>query len=401
MNIYERFGIKPIICVSGPKTRNGGSLMEEEALKAMYDAAHYSVNMFELEAVASKIIAQKTHAEAGLVTCGCFHSLTLAAAACICGFNVSKMNRLPDTTGIPHEFLMPWHQMSGYDHSIKAAGGKIIPVGLENRTFHPYEVVTITARDVEAEIDDENTVGILYAARHGSHPPLQEVIKVAKRYQVPVIIDAAAQVPPVENLHRFIDMGADLVCISGGKGIRGPQASGILCGKKELISSAAMQMLDMGIKPFDEWEPPKDFILKEKLRGRPAHGIGRGSKVSKEAIIGLLVALENLNSDKLKQKFGYLKNLLEQIGSLTKEIEGVETQMSEEYKDAYPMLMVKINEKKLGKSVNDVVKELKTNYIFPRDDYKDKGFFYIHSGDMNEKTAKIVGEKLFQILKTK
>lgn len=400
MNIYERFRVKPIICVSGPKTRTGGSLMEEEVLKAMYDAAHYSVDIFELEAAASKIIAQKTHAEAGLVTGGCFHSLTLAAAACICGFSVSRMNRLPDTAGIPHEFLMPWHQISGYDHSIKIAGGKIIPVGLENRTFHPYEVVTTTARDVEAEIDDKNTVGIIYAARYGSHPPLQEVIKVAKKYQVPVIVDAAAQVPPVGNLHRYIDMGADLVCISGGKGIRGPQASGILCGKKDLIISAVMQMLDMGIDPFDEWEPPKDFILKEKLRGRPAHGVGRGSKVSKEAIIGLLVALDNLDSDKFKKKAKYLRSLLEQIDCLIKDIEGVETQMSEEYKDAYPMLMVKINEKKLGKSTKDVVRELKKDRIFPRNDNKDKNFFYIHSGDMNEKIAKIVGEKLFQILKT-
>lgn len=399
MNIYERFGVRPIINVAGTKTRYGAALMEEEALKAMNEAANYSVNLFDLEAAASKIIAQKTHAEAGLVTCGAFASLTLAAAACMCGLNVNKMNSLPDTTNFPHEFIMPWHQISGYDHSIKVAGGKIIPVGIQPDTPHPNEVTKITVRDVEAEVN-EDTVGIVYAARYGSHPPLQEVIKLAKRYQVPVIVDAAAQIPPVENLHRFIDYGADLICFSGGKGIRGPQASGILCGRKELICSAVMQMLDMAIRPFDEWEPPAEFkLLKEKLRGRPAHGIGRGAKVSKEAIIGLLVALENLDSDKFKQKAEYLKSLLNKISTLIKDLEGVEIQMSEEYKNAYPMLMVKIDEKKLGKSANDVVKELEDSNIFPRDNYKDSGFFYIHSLNMNDKISKIVGEKLFHILK--
>jgi len=399
MNIYEHFGINSIINVAGTKTRYGGALMEKDALKAMNEAAHYSVNLFDLEAAASRVIARKTHAEAGIVTCGAFASLTLAAAACICGFNVHRMNSLPDTSNFPNEFIMATHQISGYDHSIAVAGGKIIPVGIQPDTPYPNEVSGIAVRDFEAETN-ENTAGIVYASRNGSRPPLSEIIKLAKRYQIPVIVDAAAQVPPVENLYQFIDAGADLVCFSGGKGIRGPQGSGILCGKKELICSAVMQMLDMAIESFDEWKPPEEFkLLKEKLRGRPAHGIGRGAKVSKEAIIGLLLALENLDSDKFKQKTEYLRSLLSKISSLVKDIEGVEIQMSEEYKNAYPMLMVKIDEKKLGKSANDVVKELEDSNIFPRDNYKDGGFFYLHSLNMNEKISKIVGEKLFHILK--
>ena len=398
MNIYEHFGVSPIINVAGTKTRYGGALMEEDALKAMNEAAHYSVNLFDLEAAACRIIAQKTHAEAGIVTCGAFASLTLAAAACICGFNVHRMNSLPDTSNFPNEFIMATHQISGYDHSIKAAGGKIIPVGIQPDTPHPNEVSDIIVRDFEAEIN-ENTAGIIYATRNGSKPPLSEIIQLARRYQIPVIVDAAAQVPPIENLYQFIDDGSDLVCFSGGKGIRGPQNSGILCGKKELICSALMQMLDMAIESFDEWEPPEEFkLLKEKLKGRPAHGIGRGAKVTKESIIGLLVALENIDSDEFQEKAKYLRSLLNQIGDLIKDIEGVEVKISEEYEKAYPMLMVKIDSNKLGKNADEVVSELKANNIFPRDNYKDHGMFYIHSLNIDQKITKIVGEKLFQIL---
>jgi len=398
MNVLERFGVNSIINVGGTKTRYGGALMEKEALRAMDEVAHYSVRIFDLEAVASQIISRKTHAEAGLVTCGAFASLTLAAAACICGLNVSKMNALPDTSNFPHEFIMPWHQISGYDHSIKVAGGKIVPVGIPNDTAPPTEVREITASDIEAGIN-ENTVGIVYAVRGGSHPPLKEVIKIAKAYHIPLIVDAAAQVPPVENLHHFIDEGADLVCFSGGKGIRGPQASGILCGRKVLICSAVVQMLDIAITSFDEWNPPDEFkLLKEKLKGRPLRGIGRGAKVSKEAIIGLLVALENLDFDKFQEKAKYLRILLGQINELIKDIDGVKTQMTEECEGAYPMLKVKIDESKLGKNATDVIRELMDRNIFPRDNYKDIGIILLHSLNLNEKTTKIVGEELLNIL---
>ena len=302
MNIYQHFNVEPIINVAGTKTIYGGSIMDDKVIEAIKEASKYSVHLYELQAAASRIIAKKTHAEAGLVTSGAFSALTLSAAACMCGLDVSKMNRLPDTgRRSVNEFIMPWHQISGYDHAVRAAGGKIIPVGLPNHTASPFEVVTITIDDIRSEIN-ENTAGIVYAPRNNCHPPLDEVISLAKEYQIPVILDAAAQIPPVENLYRFVDMGADLVCISGGKGIRGPQGSGILCGKRDLICSAALQMLDMAVESFPDWNPPRDFIFKDKIKGRPQHGIGRGGKVDKETIIGLLVALENLDKEQFKKK---------------------------------------------------------------------------------------------------
>jgi len=396
MSIYERFGVKPIINVAGPATRYGGALMEREALEAMDEAARESVRLDELEAAASKVIAEVTHAEAGIVTAGASAALTLGTAASMVGFDVAKMNRLPDTTGMPNEVIMPWHQICGYDHAIRAAGARIIGVGIPNDTTPPQEVNTTSRWDIESAIGS-NTAAIAYAPRPGSHPPLEEVVEIAKRYNIPVIVDAAAEVPPMENLHRFSDMGVDLVCISGGKGIRGPQASGILCGRRDLIGSALLQMLDMAGESFNEWHPPASLIPKEKLSGKPEHGIGRGMKASKEAIIGLLVALQNLTEEKHAQKTEYSKQSLEGIQARLKGIAGLEIEMAEGI-CGYPMLKVKIDEIIAGQSAYDVALKLRDGdpsiYIENRDRYLQKGLVVVHSINMDEDVARIVGDRL-------
>jgi len=354
------------------------------------------VRLDELEAAASKVIAEKTHAEAGIVTCGAFAALLLGTAACICRFDVAKMNRLPDTTGIPNEVIMPWHQISGYDHAIRAAGARIVGVGIPNDTTPPNEVHIISRWDIESAIT-EKTVVISYAPRLGSHPPLEEVIEVGKKYDIPVMIDAAALVPVVANIHRFIDMGADLVCFSGGKGIRGPQASGILCGRRNLIASAVIQMLDMAGEPFDLWDPPPSLIPKEKLRAKPEHGIGRGMKVSKEAIIGLLVALQNLSEEAFAKRTERLRELLWTIGKRVKGINGVELRITED-KGAYPMLEVKLDEKKSGKTAAEVAKRLRNEGIYVRDMLLTRGLILIHSINMDEDIARIVAERLYAVI---
>jgi L-seryl-tRNA(Ser) seleniumtransferase len=124
-----------------------------------------------------------------------------------------------------------------------------------------------------------------------SQPPLAQVVDMAHRHRLPVLVDAAAQLPPVENLRRFVASGADLVVFSGGKAIRGPQGTGILCGRRDLIASAALQQLDLDVRP-ETWRPPEPYLCRDALSAIPHHGIGRGFKVSKEEIVGLLVALE-------------------------------------------------------------------------------------------------------------
>ncbi len=387
MSIYERLGVRPIINCVGTATIYGGALMDKEALEAMDEAARQAVCLYELQAAASKVIAQRTHAEAGIVTAGASAALTLGTAACITGFDVAKMNRLPDTTGMPNEVIKPRHQMNPFYHGIRLAGAKIISVGKPTVT---------TKWDIESVIT-ENTVAIAYSYLLGSQPPLEEVTKIGKKYNIPVIVDAAAQVPPVENLHKFIDMGADLVCISGGKGIRGFQASGILCGRRDLIASAAVQMLDTEGEPFDEWNPPASLIPKDRLGAYPEPGIGRGMKVTKEAVVGLLVALQELTEEKFAKRAEYLRQLLEGIGTRLDGIAGVEMRITEDPRGRYPMLEVKIDEKVVGRSVAEVSQRLKDGEpsIYERDRYERKERVVIHSVNLDEETAKIVGERLY------
>ncbi len=399
MTVYEKVGVKPIINVDGPLTRYGGAIMEKETLEAMNEAAKYSVPLDQLQAAASKIIAEKTHAEAGLVTSGACAALTLATAACICGYDVARMDRLPDTTNMPNEVIMPSHQISGYTHAIRAAGAKLIGVGIPHAPVAPLSVYITNKWHIESMIT-ERTAAIAYAVRTGSHPPLEEVIEVGKKYNIPVIVDAAPEVPPVENLHRFIDMGADLVCISGGKGIRGPQNSGILCGRKDLIASAAVQMLEAPSEPYDEWNPPSSFIPKEKFRGTPTHGIGRSMKVSKESIIGLLTALQNLNTERFTAKEAMLTELLQKIRTQVEKIPGIAAAFVEPQYClcSYPTLEIRVDEKITGISAAEICSKMRAKNIYLRDRYVNQGIVRIYSININEEIAEKICVALSETL---
>ena len=402
MGFYQRLGVRPIIQVAGTVTRLGGALMEQEALDAMTEAAKESVNLDELQAAASKIIAEITHAEAGIVTAGAAASLTLGTAACITGFDVGRMNRLPDTTGMPNEVLMAQHQVSGYDHAISAAGVKIVSVGIPNDTTPPGEEWVATIYDFESAIT-EQTVAIAYAPRPGSKPPLEQVTALGKKYNIPVILDAAAQLPPVENLHKFIDMGADLVAFSGGKAIRGPQASGILCGRRDLIAAAILQNLDMSGPTFDKWNPPPSLIPKEKLISKPQHGIGRSMKVSKEAIAGLLIALQLFTEEECSRDLKQRRLLLEHIARPLQGVPGVEVKHTEHIPGGDPMLHVKLDESKLGRSAAEVSQRLKDGDppIYVRESYLHKGILSIHSVNLKEETADIISQNLYMAVTKK
>lgn len=288
MTVYDTLGVRTIINAKGTATRLSGGIMRPEISAAMVDASQHCIDMAELQAAASLEIAKATGAEAGYVASGASACLLLATAACIAGLDPGRMARLPDTRGMKNEVIMIRSQRNFYDHAIRAAGATIVEVGLPDR----YAGAGV--RDAEGwEIDDaisERTAAIFYVADAASQPNLPKVISIAKQQKIPVIVDAAAQLPPQSNFKRFIAEGADLVAFSGGKVLGGPQASGILCGRKDLIMSAALQHLDLDIYE-DMWEPPKSLIDKRKLKGTPQHGIGRSCKAGKEEIVGLLTAL--------------------------------------------------------------------------------------------------------------
>jgi len=298
-NIYEKIGVPTIINAKGPATRLSGGVMAEEVSKAMQEATQYCIDMTELQTRASGIISEITGAEAGCVTSGAAAGLLLGTAACVAGLDPAKMNRLPDTSGMRNEVIVVRSQRNFYDHAVRTVGVKMVEVGLPDR----YSGAGV--RDAEAwEIADaitEKTACVFYVANSKSRPTLRDVTEVAHNSNIPVLVDAAAQIPPVENLKRFIREGADLVTFSGGKSIQGPQGSGILCGRKDLVASAALQNLDQDIF-FDQWQPPPGLFDKSLLRGLPQHGIGRTCKVGKEQVVGLLIALRLFTGGSYEQQ---------------------------------------------------------------------------------------------------
>jgi len=313
-NIYEKLGVPTIINAKGPATRLSGGVMAEEVSKAMQEATQYCIDMTELQTRASGIISEITGAEAGCVTSGAAAGLLQGTAACVAGLDPAKMNRLPDTSGMRNEVIVVRSQRNFYDHAVRTVGVKMVEVGLPDR----YSGAGV--RDAEAwEIADainENTACVFYVANSRSRPALHDVTEVAHTSDIPVLVDAAAQIPPVENLRRFIREGADLVAFSGGKAIRGPQGSGILCGRRDLVASAALQNLDQDIF-FDQWQPPPGLFDKSVLRGLPQHGIGRACKVGKEQVVGLLIALRLFaGGSSEKQNIRNLKLLENLFGKL-------------------------------------------------------------------------------------
>ena len=356
MDIYERLGVTKRVNGAGLLTRLGGSLMAPEVLDAMRDAAGSFVDMAELQTRASTIIARHTGAEAGIVTSGAAAAITLATAACLTRLDVALMERLPDTEGMPHEVIMFRAHRTGYDHAIRAAGARIVEVGFNDITVGSG-VRGLEGWEIEAAIGPR-TVAIAYAANPSRQPPLPAVAAVARRYKLPVIVDAAAQLPPKSNLERFIAEGASLVAYSGGKAIRGPQGTGILCGEKELVAAALIQQLDMDIL-IETWTPPAgllDAFFKDRL---PHHGLGRGFKVDKESIAGLLVALERFAQADSDGDNAQYQLQLQRLAELLANMAHVRaTVLSAAVTKRYPILEIRFDEQALGFDAAEVSRRL-------------------------------------------
>lgn len=320
MSILDELGVPRIINAYGTNTRLSAGMMAPEVLAAMAEAARATVEMHVLQAAASRAIAEATGAEAGIVTAGASAALMLGAAACMARLDPGAMNRLPDTRGLPDEFIVVRSQRNMYDRAVTVPGGRIVEVGIPDRISGPG------VRDAGAwEIADaitERTAAIYYLANANSEPPLPAVVRVARERNLPVLVDAAAQLPPPENLRRFIADGADLVCFSGGKAIGGPQASGILAGRRDLVSSALVQMLDLDLHEADFVAPP-EFSPLAQMRGLPHHGIGRSCKVGKEEIVGLLTALRRFVSDDPAERAARWTTRLEAVARAAGDIPGV------------------------------------------------------------------------------
>jgi L-seryl-tRNA(Ser) seleniumtransferase len=262
MDIYQRLGVQPVINCATTYTRLGGSIMAPHVAQAMADSAGAFVDMFALQEAVGKRLAELTGNEAAYVSNGAAAALTLATAAAITGDDIALMARLPnDLDGLKNQVVVHRTQRNWYDIAVRMTGIELVEIGHIMETY-PWE------------IDDaitERTAAVVYFA--GSHLnrntlPLELVIERAHARGVPVIVDAAAQIPPVSNFWHFTrNLGADVAIFSGGKMLRGPQNSGLAVGAESMIRAM-------------------------RLNGPPVQRIGRPMKVSKEAMIGLLTAIE-------------------------------------------------------------------------------------------------------------
>ena len=259
-SLYDRIGVPRIINASGATTAVGGTLMVPEAMAAMAEASQSFVVIKDLNAKVGKAIAAATGAEAGYVTSGSAAGMLLAVAACMTGTDRALAKRLPVSTGMPNEVIIHKSHHLSYEQMFRAPGATLVEIGGLNRTEEWELESAISERTAAVAYIDSFNVG-------DGALDFQTVVDVAHRFGKPVIVDAASTLPPAGHLTRWIARGTDLVIYSGGKGIRGPQDSGLLAGRKDLIEAAVMH-------------------------GSPNAGIGRGMKTSKEAIAGLYAALE-------------------------------------------------------------------------------------------------------------
>jgi L-seryl-tRNA(Ser) seleniumtransferase len=393
VSIYDKLGVKPIINASGSVTRLGGAPMPPEVVRAFAEGSAEAVPLDGLQGAASRFIAEVTGAEAGLVTAGAAAALTLGTAAILTGFDAGRMERLPQSAGIPNEFIVAREQRNGYDHAVRAAGARLVEVG-----FHEV-VANAGVRRVEAwEYEaafGPNTAGVLYVQCPTSRPPLAEIVAAAHHHGLPVLVDAAAEVPPRRNLRELLATGADLVTFSGGKAIRGPQATGILCGRRDLVGAAALQMLDMDDHP-ELWEPPPELIDRARLSGMPRHGIGRGFKVSKEQIVALLTALRLFAAGAYDTLVAACRPRLERIATA---LTGTPSRCAIEDRgdgESFPILVVAIDERTLGRSAMEVCRRLRAGNppIYPGHGRLAAGQLVIHPMHLDDEKTDVLARRL-------
>ena len=270
--VYARLGVKPIINAGSWLTALGGSLMAPEVLRAMEEASTAFVDLRALQTAAGEVLARACGAEAGFVTGGAAASNVLMAAACMTGDDPSKIDRLPDANGMKNEVVLFDGHGNHYDSNYEIAGATIVRWG-SSGPEDSEESATGSIQDQLGEAFSDQTCAMAWIAAPFMRDPMpfKEAAAIAREHGIPIIVDAAAEVPPADNLTRFISEGADMVGYSGGKGIGGPQGSGMLVGREDLIAAAYENHLNS--------------------RGTRA-GVGRSAKASKEDIVGLVTALQ-------------------------------------------------------------------------------------------------------------
>ncbi len=314
-NVYTRLGVKPIINGRGTWTYLSATLELPEVKAAQEAASQHYVNIFELQVAVGRRLAELTGAESGMITSGAAAAMASATAGCIAGTDPDKVWQLPDTTGLKHEVVMVGGR-SPFDNAIRLAGGKL--------------VLADSAEQLPNAIN-ANTAMIYTTS---SPEQLAKEIAIAKSHNVPIFMDAADGIPPIDKLKLFAKMGCDLYTVSGGKGLCGPQCSGVLLGRKDLIDAA--------LANTSPWEG----------------AVCRPMKVGKEEIIGCLAAVEawfHMDLNALNKEWSAR---VQRIASLVGTVPGVQTNIYTPETNQYPTLTVTWNESAWNYTTADCARDL-------------------------------------------
>jgi len=377
LSVYEELGVRRVINARGPATISGGSVLDPEVVEAIKSASQWFVDMNELHRKAGQRIAELIGVEAAYVTSSCAAALVLATAACVAGKDPAKIRRLPDTEGMKNEVIIQKGHLCVYEHCFRAPGTKLIEVGFPHST-EPWEI---------EEAINEKTAAIAYVIAplgpfvgdtQMGMVPLKEVVRIAKKHGIPVIVDAANMVPPKENLWKYVHMGADLVAFSGGKLLRGLNSTGLLLGRRDLVEAAAMQ-------------------------GTPNIGIGRPMKVSKEQIVAMVKALEiYMRKDESAERKLWEERVQFILNGL-RDIPFVKAERVFPTLDNRPIPKVHlaIREKHLGRTAREIVEILKDGdpIIHVQESLLDKGVLILDPSTLLEGDEKILVERLKKVLK--
>lgn len=324
---FKELGVRTFINAAGTYTSMTGSLLRQEAVDAYNYAAQQYVNLDELQDKVGARIAELIGCEAATVTAGAASAITLGTAGVLTGNDPKKAASIPtDMTGMKTEVILQKSHLIGYAHAIKNCGVKLVLVE--------------TKQELEEAIN-EQTAMLWFLNAHNFKGQIQYkgFLEIAKKYNIPTFNDCAADVPPVENLWKYTDMGFDLVAFSGGKGMRGPQSTGLLLGRKDLIEAARLSA------------PPRGDT------------VGRGMKVNKEEILAMMIALENYLNRDHKKDWQLWEKQINHIAAAVSKVEGVKPEIHvPDIANHVPSLNVSWDEGMIKTTPNEVRQQLREGH---------------------------------------
>ncbi len=360
---FKELGIRTFINAAGTYTSMTGSLMPKEVIDAIsYGSLEY-VNLDELQDKVGERIAQLLNCEYATVSSGCFGAMSIAMAGVMSGKDPKKIKQLPDVNGLKHEVILQESHSIGYSQALTNVGAKLVKVK--------------TSEDLEKAINEKTAMlWFLNANTDNGEIKWEEFISLGKKHNIPTFIDCAADVPPVENLFKFTRMGFDMVAFSGGKGLRGPQSAGLLLGRRNYIEAARLHT------------PPR------------GETIGRGMKVNKEEVLGMLAALELYLARDHKAEWEMWEKQINLISDSAKSIDGVQTIIHvPPHANHVPSLKISWDENKVKISPNEVREKLR-NGTPSIETVGNKNEIGITTWMMVPGQEKIVAKKIQKILKT-